>query len=140
MNYIYADFNSIMMSSENYDYECLELTGYGTIQSLNYLQIKLKEGMKFIFYEPEDIEVEAEVYFDRTTRSIISTEGRWLAKFKKGTIRECKKIQNWNEPHPCFKCREDFKPFLKKVGQNYKENCPNCGTSIIYPLIEPWKE
>jgi hypothetical protein len=137
MDYIYADFNGIISLKDKDEYEYLELEGYGTIKSLNSLQVRLEEGMKFIFYEPEDIEVVAEVYFDRTTPSIISSEGRWLAKFKKGTIRDCNKVENWDEPHPCFNCREDLKPYLKKVGQNYKEKCPKCGTSVCFPLFEP---
>ena len=136
MDYIYADFNGITRLLEDDDFEYLDLTGYGTLQSLNSLRIKLKEGMGFIFYEPGDIEVVAEVLFDRTAESKITTKGRWLARFKKGTIRECKKLDKF-ETHPCFNCREDFVPYLKKVGQDYKEICPKCGTSIVYPLTEP---
>ncbi len=136
MDYIYADFNGItqLQNDDNFDY--LDLTGYGTLKSLNSLQIKLKEGMKFIFFEPDDIEVVAEVVFDRTLGSLISNRGRWLAKFKYGTIRDCKKLDSF-ETHPCFKCRTDFNPYLNKVGQNYNEICPICGTSIVYPLSEP---
>lgn len=136
MDYIYADFNGITGFLGDSDFEYLDLTGYGTLQSLNSLQIKLKEGMEFIFYEPGDIEVVAEVLFDRTTESKITTKGRWLARFKKGTIKECEKLDHF-ETHPCFNCREDFIPYLKKVGQQYKEICPKCGTSIVYPLTEP---
>jgi hypothetical protein len=136
MDYIYADFNGITSLLEDDDFECLDLTGYGTLQSLNSLQIKLKEGMEFIFYDPGEVEVVAEVFFDRTTESQITTKGRWLARFKKGTIKDCKKLDQF-ETHPCFNCREDFVPYLKKVGRRYKEICPKCGTSIVYPLTEP---
>jgi len=136
MDYIYADFNGITSLQDDDDFECLDLTGYGTLQSLNSLRIKLKEGMEFIFYEPGDIEVVAKVFFDRKLKSKITTKGRWLARFKKGTIRECQKLDMF-ETHPCFNCRTDFIPHLKKVGQHYNEICPICGTSIVYPLSEP---
>jgi len=137
MNYIYADFNGCIGLPDDEGYTYMEITGFGTIKSLNTLQIKLKEGMRLIFYDPEDIEVEAEVYFDRTTPSIISSEGRWLAKFKDKDIKSCNKVEDWNAPHPCFHCREDFNPHLKKLGSNYHTNCPNCGTSVAYALSEP---
>lgn len=74
MDYIYADFNGITRLLDDDDFEYLDLTGYGTHQSLNSLQIKLKEGMEFIFYEPEDIEVVAKVLFDGTAESKITTK------------------------------------------------------------------
>ena len=134
MYYIYADFNRIISSFDD-DLEYLDMTGYGTLQSLNSLQIKLKEEAKFIFYEPGDIEVIAEVFFDRTSGSKITAKGRWLARFKKGTIRSV--ILDKFDTHPCFNCREDFILYLKKIGKNYNEICPKCGTSIVYSLIEP---
>ena len=98
--------------------------------------------MKFIFYEPNDIEVLAEVVFDRTTPSLISKEGRWLAKYKAGTVKDCSFSSESAifSTHPCFNCRTDFKPLLNKIGQHYNELCTNCGTSIVYPLLAPEKE
>ena len=141
MNYIYADFNGWLGALDDDDFDFIDLTGYGTIHSLNSLGIRLKEGMKFIFYETNDIEVLAEVVFDRTTPSLISKEGRWLAKYKAGTVKDCSFSESANfNIHPCFNCRADFKPLWNKIGQNYNERCTNCGTPIGYPLLAPEKE
>lgn len=129
MEYIHADFNSCF-STDDPKYDFIDLTGFGTIRDLNFFQIKLKDGMKFIFYEPEDIEVIGEVFFDTTHPSLFSNKGRWLSKFEKNTITQSQKKYNSNTIFPCFKCRNDLNAYFKKSGRNFKMTCPDCGESI----------
>ncbi len=49
MNYIFADFNGVVYLPDDSEFEYIDLTGYGTIISLNSQQVKLEEGMEFFF-------------------------------------------------------------------------------------------
>lgn len=136
MNYIYADFNSAAKCLNDPTFDCLDLTGYGTLMSLNNQKIILKEGEKYIFYEPGDIEAEGEVFFDRKIPSLFSKEGSWFAKIKSEDIKETKNSFDY-DLLPCIKCGKDMEPTFLIKGRHYKEICPNCGTPITYALSSP---
>jgi hypothetical protein len=137
MIYIYADFNSCIKCLSDPIYECINLTSYGTLKSLNTQKIFLKEGSKYIFFEPQDIEVEGEVYFERKIPSIISNEGTWFAKIFKEEIKESKRVMDDFDIFPCFKCGFDMNIIFKEKGRQYNEICPMCNTPITYVLSNP---
>lgn len=135
--YIYADFNGLT--------ECeieagdgvvrLDLTGYGTLAYLSHFQVRLHVGQRIALADSDGLVVDAaEVIFDRT----LTTDrcSGWFAKFHRSDIRQGATVL---EPtaHHCFKCRTDLRPHLDKVGRNFKEICPSCGTPVMYPLLPP---
>lgn len=136
MNYIYADFNSICICKNDPDFECINLSAYGTLSSLNEQRIHLKEGDKYIFFDPKEIEVEGEVFFDKHAQSRFSDYGCWFAKIKEADIKISKKDFNF-EFFPCFNCGRDMSPIFLEKGWHYNEICPNCNTSITYALSPP---
>jgi hypothetical protein len=135
---IYADFNGVTGCPDETPMTCLFLTGYGTLASLSNHQIRLREGMSLTFYTPGDIEVEGEVFFDKTTPSKFNSLGQWLARFDETEVRNS---EEGDEPelmeHLCFNCRLDLTEYLRLIGRQYKESCPSCGTDIMYPLLPP---
>lgn len=135
---IYADFNGIIDCSKGNSKSCLALTGYGTLASLSRHQIRLREGMILTFYEPDDIEVEGEVFYDTKIPSKFTSPGQWVALYDSQQVRNSEESCDLDlKQHLCFKCRIDLEPYLKTVGQQYKEICPNCGTDIMSPLLPP---
>ena len=135
---VYADFNGVDGVTGEPAMACLLLTGYGTIASLNNQQIRLREGMRLIFFTPSDIEVEGDVFFDRENPGKFSAVGQWKAKYNQDEVRDSI-VADEGDPlkHLCFDCRLDIKDYLNTVGQSYAETCPNCGTDVMYPLLPP---
>lgn len=136
---IYADFNGIVdCRKKASNLVCLALTGYGTIASLSRHQICLREGLILIFYEPNDIEVEGEVFYDTNFPGKFTSPGQWLALYDPELIRNSEESSALElKEHLCFNCRLDLTEHLNIVGRQYKEVCPDCGTSIMYPLFPP---
>jgi len=134
---IYADFNGVREFPNDNDYEYIDLCGYGTIGDLSHYEIKLSHGMELTFYEPGDVEVDATVVFISSKIDQHNPHGKWFGKFTKGSIRVNDDSSEYDIPQSCFNCKQDLKDYLKEVGQQYKEVCPNCSTSIMYPLLPP---
>ena len=134
---IYADFNGIESPSEDAAQCLLDLTGYGTLASLSLQQIRLHEGMSLTLFDPDGLEVEAVALFDESKVGKDSHSSGWLAKFKCSLIKECTPVLHDFDKHLCFKCRRDLKSHLLEVGQQYKEICPYCETSVMFPLLPP---
>lgn len=134
---VYADFNGIESSSEDDGLCHLDLTGYGTLASLSLQQIRLYEGMPLTLFDPDGLEVKAIAFYDaRKVGENINSSG-WFAKFQRGLIKECVPTLHDYDKHLCFKCRRDLKQYLREVGQEYKEKCPHCKTSIMFSLLPP---
>jgi hypothetical protein len=137
--YVYADFNAINAMEYQGKGRLAEmpLTGYGTLQSLANQKLRLEEDMPVVLYEPNDIEVNAVVHFDRTRIDPAGRVGEWVGRFDPEAIRESGRGEMDLDHHLCYGCRNDLKPFLRTVGQRYIEVCPTCGTSVMAPLAPP---
>ena len=61
---VYADFNGGEFVDGDPSRYVLALTGYGTLASLARQGIRLVEGMRVLFFEPDDIEAVGILYFD----------------------------------------------------------------------------
>lgn len=133
--YIYADFNGIEESSSDSSICYLNLTSYGTLASLSFYHIKLEDGQVLDFADPDGLLVSAEVFFDGTNAS--KNCSGWFAKFHKNKIIEIEPYSFDFSSHICFCCRENMKVYLDKIGRNFSENCPKCGTSVMFPLLPP---
>lgn len=132
---IYADFNGVEECNSDPSVLCMSLTGYGTLASLSYHKIKLYEGQMLILGDPDDLTVLGQIYFD-STRASDNCSG-WFAKFYKNEILEETSLVHDYDKHLCFNCRANIKSYLDKVGHQYKEKCPYCNTSVMYPLLPP---
>lgn len=133
---VYADFNSL----EHHDSQSVAsvgLTGYGTLASLSKLKLQLHEGMALLLYEPNDIEVEAVAYFDSTREDPAGRAGEWMARVDPNQFRDCTETEGKAQEHLCFSCGRNIYSHLRQVGQQYKELCPSCGTSVMAPLAPP---
>ncbi|WLI90836.1 hypothetical protein Q4S45_06885 [Massilia sp. R2A-15] len=132
---IFADFNGTEPCSSDDDKLCLNLTGFGTLASLSRHGVKLRRGMRLTFADSDGLTVTAAVEFDG--RRISERSAGWYAIFRKGELRDENPIDHDFQTHFCFKCRNDFKPYLAKFGQRFDVRCPNCGTPVMYPLGPP---
>jgi hypothetical protein len=132
---IYADFNGTEPCSSAGDELCLDLTGYGTLSSLSRYGVKLREGMSLTFADSDGLTVTAPVAFD--VRLVGARSAGWYAKFYKTAFTQEEPIDHDFHSHLCFNCRRDLKSYLTKVGQQFKEYCPYCGTPVMYPLAPP---
>lgn len=132
---IYADFNSLEECSPESSKMCLNLTGYGTLASLSFHKLKLKEGEILVFSDPEGLEVNGITYFDENRVS--ENCSGWFAKFERDDISEGEPLDHDYDIHTCFTCRNNIKPHLNVVGRQFKEYCPFCGTSVMFPLLAP---
>ena len=132
---IYADFNSIEECSSDRNKVCLDLTGYGTLASLSFHKLRLREDETFLFVDPEGLNVNGVTYFDKNRVS--ENCSGWFAKFERDDITEGEHLDHDYETHTCFNCRNNIKPHLDIVGQQFKENCPFCGTSVMFPMSAP---
>lgn len=132
---VYADFNGLEVCSSAENDLCLDLTGYGTLASLSSYGIRLQQGQEITLADQDGLRVRAKVYFDKGRVSRNSSG--WYAKFKKDELTEGAPAQHDFDTHLCFTCRKNLKPHLEKVGQNFAEECPFCGTSIMFPLLPP---
>ena len=137
-NKIYADFNGITtLGYSNYEY--IDLCGYGTLASLSYYNIKLKNGMDLTLFEPGDIEVDAVIEFISSETDKHNPLGKWFGKYKSESIKASNTDSEYNQEHLCFKCRYNLEEHLNNVGRKYNESCPICNTAIMYPLLPPEK-
>jgi hypothetical protein len=132
---IYADFNSIEGISDNE--ATLDLTGYGSLASLSRAKIQLREGMKLLLCEPNDVEVEGTTLFDISLKDPAGRTGRWLVKIDPRLIRDSQYTEANPKSHPCFTCRTELYEHLRTFGWNYNDFCPHCGASIMLPLAPP---
>lgn len=134
---VYADFNGVREFSEESEKCYLNLTGYGTLASLSYLQIQLTEGMALTLYDTDGLEVNAVVFYDKNKSDQENYKTGWFAKFDGSKIKNVSFEIGTHEKHLCFKCRKDLKPHLLDVGRQYNEVCPYCGTTVLFPLLPP---
>ena len=132
---IYVDFNGTEVCTFAENELCLDLTGYGTLASLSFYGIRLTEGREIILVDPDGLTVSAKVYFDK--ERISNNSSGWFARFKKDDMWDGLPVKHDYHTHLCFNCRKNVKPHLKKVGQNFAEACPFCGTPIMFPLLPP---
>lgn len=131
---IYADFNGLEKCPSS-DEDRLDLTGYGTLASLSYFQVRLRVGLRLMLCDPDGLQVIGDIEFDPLRQS--SNCSGWFARFKRGDIQECEPLEHDYSSHLCFKCRLNLEPYLNKVGHQFNEICPNCGTSVMFPLLPP---
>ncbi|EGI78234.1 hypothetical protein [Hylemonella gracilis] len=132
---IYADFNCLEVSPALPDEVHLDLTGYGTLASLSLHQVRLRVGQHLSLCDPDGLQVIGEIGFDPLRRSLRSSG--WFAKFKRRDIQEGAPLEHDYATHLCFKCRQNLKPYLDKVGRQFQESCPHCGTPVMFPLLPP---
>lgn len=132
---IYADFNGLEDSPASPGEARLDLTGYGTLASLSQHQLRLRNGQRLMLCDPDGLQVMGEIGFDPSRRSPRSSG--WFARFQRRDIRQGEPLEHDYAPHLCFKCRLNLKPHLEKVGQQFDESCPNCGTPVMFPLLPP---
>lgn len=132
---IYADFNGIEEYLPGSNELSLDLTGYGTLASLSFHKIKLHEGQPLELGDPDGLNVNGIAYFDQD--KISGNCSGWFAKFQKGEISEGESPDHDYDAHICFKCRNDIKAHLDVVGRQFREECPFCGTPVMFPLSPP---
>ncbi|MFZ6818759.1 hypothetical protein [Undibacterium sp. Ji22W] len=137
---VYADFNSLEYVNEDGSISRLGLTGYGTISSLARQQLRLVEGMPLIFFEANEIEVQGFAHFDNSVRDPAGRIGAWFGVVDQHKVKNVDISEEANFEHPCSHCRASLNEYLKRVGQQYNEYCPNCGTSVMAPLSPPEKD
>lgn len=129
---IYADFNAIEYLTDERPMAQMALTGYGTLGSLARQGLRLAEGMTLLLYEPNDIECEAVVHFQRSRRDPAGRVGAWVARLDHRNIRACTHPGESFGQHPCIVCGRDFMDHLHT--RNYTEICTGCGASIMEPM------
>ena len=134
---VYADFNSLEYHDTQRSAASVGLTGYGTLASLSRQHLQLQEGMALLLYEPNDIEVEGVAYFDSAREDPAGRAGEWMARVDPSRFRDCTEPEARAQEHLCFSCGRNIYFHLSQVGQQYKELCPSCGTSVMAPLAPP---
>lgn len=132
---IYADFNGSENSPASPDEVHLDLTGYGTLASLSLHQVRLRVGQHLMLCDPDGLQAMGEIGFDPSQR--VSRRSGWFAKFRRRDIHEGTPLEHDYAVHLCFKCRLNLKPHLDKVGRQFNESCPHCGTPVMFPLLPP---
>lgn len=134
---VFVDFNGFG-NIEDDNFSFLDLCGYGTIASLSNQMIRLEVGMELVLFAPGDIEVDAVIEFYTEIKDKFNLGGKWFGKFEKGAIRASKTAEDqYDYSHFCFNCRLELSEFLDEIGRQYSENCPNCNTPIMFPLLPP---
>lgn len=130
---IYADFNALAGGGD----DCaLLLHCAGTLKDLHRLQIRLKEGDTYTFWDrsdmEEDLEVDAVVMFDPRSKT-------WHAEFPGEKIRYVPHREGWSDfkSFPCFRCRSDLKQLRDSVGFFKDAACPSCGLPVMHPIAPP---
>lgn len=132
---IYADFNGLEESPDFPDDVCLDLTSYGTLASLSLHQVRLRVGQRLMLCDPDGLRVNGEIAFYSSRKSL--PRSGWFAKFKRQDIQDGAPLEHDYATHLCFKCRQNLTPYLNKVGRQFKELCPHCGTPVMFPLLPP---
>ena len=133
---IYADFNAIEHTSNTSAAE-MPLTGYGTLASLARQKLRLTEGMALLLFEPNDIECEVTVHFDRSRNDPAGRIGEWVARFDPRKIQDRSHASDSSSAHPCIVCGHDFAAVFLTSGRHYTEVCAGCGASVMEPLAPP---
>ena len=134
--YIYTDFNALEYTDEERIRGEIPLTGYGTLASLARQQLSLVEGMRFVAYEPNEIECDAIAHFDPIRTDPAGRRGEWVAVIDANLIRETTRDTETSNHHSCSKCSRDLKE-SPTYQRSYVEVCPFCGTSVMTPLDPP---
>ena len=132
---IYADFNGLEDCAIDTGTVLLDLTGYGTLASLSHYQLRLRVGQCLLFGDFDSLEVVGEVGFDSARMS--NRSSGWYARFSRSDIKHVPPKKHDYSVHVCFKCRSDLRTFLDRVGQNFSETCPYCGTPVMFSLLPP---
>lgn len=132
---IYADFNGLEDCPAVHGDSCLDLTAYGTLASLSLHRLRLRVGQHLMLCDPDGLQVTAEICFDPTRVSKQSSG--WLGRFRRSDIKVCPALEHDLSVHPFFKCRHNLKPYLDQAGRQFNENCPHCGTPVMFPLLPP---
>ena len=130
---VYADFNAIEHGSSQTELATIPLTGYGTLSSLASQGLRLSEGMQVLIYEPEDIECEAVVHFDRSRTDPAGRQGEWVALVRPTEIRASSLTQEPSRNFPCLSCGELF----TQANRSYREVCSGCGLSVMQSMGPP---
>lgn len=132
---VYADFNAI----EHQDAGCslLPLTGYGTLASLSRQQIRLVEGQELVLFEPNEVECEATVYYDRSSVGPAGIVGEWVARIPTGAFRGCTEAEQPTLEHPCSGCGLDLEKYQPVNWRSYHEVCSKCGAPVMALLAPP---
>jgi hypothetical protein len=132
---VYADFNAIEYPPDAAFAE-MRLTGYGTLASLARQGLRLSEGMALMLFEPNDIECEATVHFDRERKDPAGRRGEWVARFNHRLVKDStREAEHVSEQHPCIVC--GVPSFGLSATRNYTELCPVCGASVMEPMLPP---
>ena len=131
---VYADFNAIEYLAAEPPLAEIALTGYGTLSSLAAQKLRLSEDLRVLVYEPNDIECEATVHFDRSRHDPAGRSGEWVARIDHTKIRASAEHQTPELDFPCIVCGAIFS---HREGRNYREVCTGCGTSVMEPLMPP---
>lgn len=132
---IYADFNGLEDCPNDADMAALDLTGYGTLASLSHHQVQLRVGQRIVLSDFDSLEVVGELAFDSARVSECSSG--WYALFRRNDVEDIPPREYDYSTHLCVKCRSDLKRYLDKVGRNFRETCPHCGTPVMAPLLPP---
>lgn len=134
-DYIYADFDAVEDHALGDGVCQIDLTGYGTLASLSKHNISLFEGLSLKLSDQDELGVIAEAFFDESR--IPPNCSGWFGQFQNSDIFEVKVDGLIEKEHLCFSCRVDISRYLDEVGRNYKEFCPHCGASIMFPMEPP---
>ena len=132
---IYADFNGVEECASDKDQLCVDLTGYGTLASLSLHGVRVHEGQDLSLVDPDGLTANGQCHFDR--KRVSKHCSGWFAKFARKSMTSGPPLAHDYGIHVCFKCRRDIKPYLDKVGRQFAEDCPYCGTSVMLPLSPP---
>lgn len=132
---IYGDFNGVDASSRSLDRDAISLHRMGSLLALARLGIILTNGMKLTIYmdsdENEDIEADAEVYFDPTTE-------HWMAEYSHSAIRDVPRAPEWaGSKFPCVSCRTDLTEHTEMHGLKQGDTCPKCFNPIHRSILPP---
>jgi hypothetical protein len=130
---IYADFNGAEASHRAPNRAAIHLHRMGSLRDLARLGIVLSEGMRLTIYmdsdDTEDIEADAEVYFDSATR-------HWMAEYTPDEIRDVPRHPGWSGPSfPCVSCRADLAAHIEAHGLELGDVCPECAKPIHRPIL-----
>ena len=132
---VYADFNAIEhLPGESFAE--MPLTGYGTLASLARQRLRLSEGMALVLFEPNDIECEVTVHFDKKRTDPAGRKGEWVARFDHRSVHSCAQSDEpVTEQHPCLVC--GAQSFGQSRSRTYTEVCSACGASVMEPMLPP---
>jgi hypothetical protein len=137
--HVYADFNALPGAARRAGVQtvAMEITGYGTLQSLASQGIRLAEGMLLLLYEPNDIQCEAVAHFDKELLDPAGRVGAWVGVLDPSNVKDSAVPEPSSGAHPCISCGFDLSAHLLAHGRKYAEHCPRCGASVMEPMAPP---